>query len=195
MAADQLYIDDDYIEDGHFQVGVEVLWGEKRIIVPRLALELVQTTPSVVYNLDLNEFRNTLKGLEDDDAGMPFPQTHRHNTTVVLSGITFARVIEIINDYTIEFEDGQYAVNLVGANSNVADRVIVNQVSVRAANSAGLVELTVEPTTPPSTITVEEIVAALLAAATTTPIAANVKQINSTPVDGAGVPGDEWGPA
>jgi capsular polysaccharide biosynthesis protein len=30
---------------------------------------------------------------------------------------------------------------LVGANSNVADRVIVNQVSVRAANSAGLIEV------------------------------------------------------
>lgn len=139
MAVDQLYIDEDYIDDGHFQVGVEILWGERRIIIPRLAMELVQTTPSVVYNLDLNEFRNTLKGLEDDEAGMPFPQTHRHNTTVVLSGITFARVIEIINNYTVEFEDGQYAVNLVGANSNVADRVVVNQVSVRASNSAGLI--------------------------------------------------------
>jgi len=50
-----------------------------------------------------------------------------------------ARVVEIINDYTITFEDGQYAVNLVGANSNVADRVNVNQVSVRASNSAGLI--------------------------------------------------------
>jgi hypothetical protein len=49
-------------------------------------------------------------------------------------------VIEIINDYTVTFEDGQYAVNLVGANSNIADRVNVNQVSVRAANSAGLVQ-------------------------------------------------------
>lgn len=38
------------------------------------------------------------------------------------------------------FEDGQYAVNLIGANSNIADRVNVNQVSVRSANSAGLVQ-------------------------------------------------------
>ena len=62
-----------------------------------------------------------------------------HNTTVTVGGVTLARVIEIINDYVVEFEDGQYAVNLIGANSNVADRTVVNQVSVRAANSAGLV--------------------------------------------------------
>jgi hypothetical protein len=57
---------------------------------------------------------------------------------VSLGGLTYARVIEIINGYTITFEDGQYAVNLVGANSNVGDCVNVNQVSVRSANSAGL---------------------------------------------------------
>ena len=47
----------------------------------------------------------------------------------------------MINGYTVTFEDGQYAVNLVGANSNVGDRVNVNQVSVRSANSAGLQDL------------------------------------------------------
>ncbi|MCH8285954.1 hypothetical protein IIB79_05420, partial [candidate division KSB1 bacterium] len=52
-----------------------------------------------------------------------------------------ARVIEIINNYVIEFEylGTVYAVNLVGANSNIADRLILNEVSVRSANSAGLV--------------------------------------------------------
>ena len=53
--------------------------------------------------------------------------------------MTLARTVEIINGYTVTFEDGQYAVNLVGANSNVGDVVNVNQVSVRSANSAGLV--------------------------------------------------------
>jgi hypothetical protein len=48
--------------------------------------------------------------------------------------------VVIVNGYTITYEDGQYAVNLVGANSNVADNVNVNQVSVRSANSAGLVQ-------------------------------------------------------
>lgn len=141
MAVDQLYIDEDYIEDGHFQTGVEIVWGERRVLVPVLALTLVQSTPTTIYNLDLNEFRMALKALEASEVGAPYPDTHRHNTIVTLGGVTFARLIEVINDYVVEFEDGNYAVNLVGANSNVADRVVVNQVSVRSANSAGLVQI------------------------------------------------------
>ncbi|MDH3930309.1 MAG: hypothetical protein OEV22_20455, partial [Deltaproteobacteria bacterium] len=70
---------------------------------------------------------------------MPNLVTHRHNTEVLLGGIVYARVVEIISGYTITFEDGQYAVNLTGANSNIGDVVNVNQVSVRSANAAGLI--------------------------------------------------------
>lgn len=138
---DYLYIDEDYIDDGHFQTGVEIVWGERRVIVPRLVLTLVQTNPTTIYNLDLNTFRLALKALEASEVGMAYPDTNRHNTIVTLGGVTFARLIEMINDYVVEFEDGGYAVNLVGANSNVGDRVVVNQVSVRSANSAGLIEV------------------------------------------------------
>ena len=117
---------------------ISIDWGTRVITIPKDDLTLVQSTPNVIYNMDLNWFRLQLKDLEDSEAGMCFPNTHNHNTEVVLSGLTYARVIEIINGYTITFEDGQYAVNLVGANSNVADMVNVNQVSVRSANSAGL---------------------------------------------------------
>lgn len=102
-------------------------------------MTLVQSTPFEIRELDLDTFRLALKNLEDSEEGICFPDTHRHNTEVSLAGIILARVIEIINDYTITFEDGQYAVNLVGANSNVADKVNLNQVSVRASNSAGLI--------------------------------------------------------
>jgi hypothetical protein len=121
-------------------MSVTINWGTRRIYVPKSFMTLVQTVPFEIYNLDLNDFRLALKSLEDSADGMIFPDTHRHNTTVILGGVTFARLIEIINDYTIEFENGNYAVNLVGANSNVADKSILNQVSIRAANSAGLVE-------------------------------------------------------
>ena len=92
-----------------------------------------------IYELNINTFRLKLKDLEDDEAGMPFLMTHRHNTEVTVAGITLPRVVEMINGYTVTFEDGQYAVNLVGANSNVADVVNVNQVSIRPQNSAGLI--------------------------------------------------------
>ena len=58
---------------------------------------------------------------------------------MTLGGLTLSRVVEIIAPYTITFEDGQYAVNLVGANNNIADKTNVNQVSVRSSNSAGMV--------------------------------------------------------
>lgn len=122
-------------------MAISVDWGQRIINVPRADMTLLQSMPTEIRQLNLNTFRLTLKDLEDDAAGMPFPDTHRHNTTVEVGGVILARVVEIINGYTVTFEDGQYAVNLVGANSNVGDVVNVNQVSVRSANSAGLQDL------------------------------------------------------
>jgi len=51
-------------------------------------------------------------------------------------------MVLILNGYTITFENGQYAVNIKGANSNIADVLNVNQVSVRSFNAAGLITLT-----------------------------------------------------
>lgn len=119
-------------------MAITIDWGTKVINIPKADTQLVQSSPTEIRSLDLNTFRLTLKDLEDDPDGMAFPTTHNHNPPVTVGGVTLARVVEIINGYTITFEDGQYAVNLVGANSNVADVVNVNQVSVRSANSAGL---------------------------------------------------------
>lgn len=121
-------------------MAITVDWANKIINIPKADLTLVQTNPTEIRSMDINWFRLTLKDLEDDfNQGMPFLDTHRHNTEVSVGGVTLARVVEIINGYTVTFEDGQYAVNLYGANSNVGDVVNVNQVSVRSANSAGLV--------------------------------------------------------
>lgn len=136
----QLYVDDGYFEPRDYaQVGITVYWAQKVIFVPRSELTLLQTFPTEIRQLDLSDFRLALKDLEDEAEGMIFPDTHRRNAPVTVGGVTLAQVVEIINDYTVTFEDGQYAVNIIGGNSNVADRVNVNQVSVRAANSAGLV--------------------------------------------------------
>lgn len=121
-------------------MAISIDWGQKIINIPRADMTLVQSTPTEIRELDLNVFRLDLKALEAGDTGMAYPITHNHVQPIAVGGVTLARVIEIVNDYTITFEDGQYAVNLTGANSNVGDRVNVNQVSVRSANSAGLVQ-------------------------------------------------------
>jgi hypothetical protein len=115
---------------------ITVNWATKVISVPQADL---LSLGGGVYQLDVDELRLSLKDIEDSEEGINFADTHRHNTEVTLGGVTLARVVEIINGYTITFEDGQYAVKLVGANNNVADVTNVNQVSVRSNNSAGLI--------------------------------------------------------
>ena len=120
-------------------MAISINWATKVINVPQAYLE---NLGGGVYELNVDTFRLDLKDIEDDSEGMPFTNTHIHNTEVTLGGVTFARVFEIIAPYTVTFEDGQYAVNLVGANNNISDKTNVNQVSVRANNSAGLVTVT-----------------------------------------------------
>lgn len=119
---------------------ISIAWATGVITVPQSFLTHLGGT---TYELDLDTFRLALKDLEDDEAGMPWPKTHNHNTEVTLAGITFARSIEIIPPYTVEFEDGVYGVNLVGANSNIPDVLVRNSVSVNTQNSAGLIVTTV----------------------------------------------------
>lgn len=120
-------------------MAINIAWPTGVITVPRADMNLVQTNPFEVRELDLEAFREELRAAEDDAAGMPWPKTHNHNTTVTLSGTTYARVIEIINGYTVTFEDGSYAVNAIGANSNIADVLNLNAVQLRTQNSAGLI--------------------------------------------------------
>jgi len=118
-------------------MAISIDWGTKVISVPKADLTFVS---GVIYELNLFTFHLWLKDKEDDEAGITFLDTHKHTPPVTVSGVTIARVVEIINGYTVTFEDGQYAVNLVGANSNVADVTNVNQVSIRPFNSAGLTQ-------------------------------------------------------
>jgi hypothetical protein len=117
-------------------MAISIDWLTKVIFVPQSFLTPLSGN---LYELDTNTFRLALKDIEDGE-GIPFLDTHRHNTVVNLGGIGYARTIEIINGYTITFEDGQYAVNLVGSNNNIADVTNVNQVSIRPNNSAGLIQ-------------------------------------------------------
>jgi len=117
-------------------VAISVAWATKIINVPQAYLT---DLGGGVYELDVNQFRLDLKALEADVNGITFVDTHQHNPPVTVGGVTLARVVEIINGYTVTFEDGQYAVNLVGANNNIQDVSNVNQVSVRPSNTAGMV--------------------------------------------------------
>jgi len=113
-------------------------WGNKIINIYKSDMVQIQATPSEIWQLDIPEFKKILGDNLDDELGMSYPNIFNHYPEVTVGGTTLAKVIEILEPYTVTFEDGQYAVNLVGANSNIGDRVNVNQVSVRSSNSAGM---------------------------------------------------------
>jgi hypothetical protein len=115
-------------------------WSTKRITIPQSDLTLVS---GVLYELDVNTFRLDLKDIEDSEEGIVFSSTHQHNTEVTIAGVTYARTFEIINGYTVEFEDtgSAYTVRCVGANHNISDVFIpgTSEVSLIIGNSAGLI--------------------------------------------------------
>ena len=116
---------------------ITVDWPNKVVEIPRNDMPLVQSNPIEIRSLDLQQLHLTLRALEAGD-GIDYPHTHDYVLPFDVGGTSLAPVLAMINDYTVRFEDGQYAVNLIGANSNVGDVVNINQVSVRSSNSAGL---------------------------------------------------------
>lgn len=122
-------------------MAITINFSTKVITVLKTDMTLIQSTPTEIRQLSIDQFRLDLRDIEDSFSGIAFDDTHLRNPSVTVGGVILASVIEMINNYTVTFEDGQYAVNLAGANSNIADVVNVNQVSVRSANSAGLQDL------------------------------------------------------
>ena len=110
------------------------------IFVPKSYLILDSGT---FYKMDTDKFRLDLREVEATFGGMPFTKTHNHNTEVVVAGTTYARAVEIISPYSVEFEDGQYTVQLEGSNNNIWDVgggiLVQNQVQVIPTNAAGLI--------------------------------------------------------
>jgi hypothetical protein len=123
-------------------VAITVDWPTKVISIPQSDLTLIS---GALYEADTEAIRLSLHSLSASEDGLPFQRIFNHNTAVTVAGTTFARTIEIINGYSIEFEDGQYSVRLVGSNNNLFDVengiLVQNQVQVIPTNSAGLISV------------------------------------------------------
>ena len=121
-------------------MAISVNVGTKIISIPQSYLTLVS---GIQYTLDTNQLRLDLRDWEDSEEGIIADKTHIHKTKSVLSGVTYARIFEIINGYTVEFEDtgSHYTVICQGTNHNLADVMVLNAVNLIIGNSAGLIEV------------------------------------------------------
>jgi len=111
------------------------------IDVPQADLLLISGS---LYELDTDQFRKDLNSIDDSEEGIVFDKTHLHNTAVTVAGTTFARTVEILSPYSVQFTpDSQYSVRLVGSNNNIFDVenaiLVQNQVQLISNNSAGLI--------------------------------------------------------
>lgn len=175
-------------------MAISINWGTKVISVP--LADLTYVSPGL-YELNVEDFRLWLKDIEDSEEGIAFPDTHRRNAPVTLSGTTYAQTFEILPPYTVTFENGSYRVRVTGGNHNIADRMNPNSVSIEIGNSAGLIAVDTGGGGGGGP-TAGEIAAAVwsyVQRGLTQRVDADVQAINGVEVGGAGVPGNEWGPA
>jgi len=111
------------------------------INIPKSYTQFVSTDPVTgleTRQMNLTQFAQDLGDLQDDPEGAWAVTAYEYTAPVSVGGVQLAPVVVITSAYVVQFEDLQYAVNLTGANTNIQDVTIVNQVSIRPNNSAGL---------------------------------------------------------
>jgi len=121
-------------------MALTVDYATKIFTILKADMTLLQSIPTVIYELDLVALRAEMKALTDNEIGISYDDSHEWFPSQTVGGVQLAPVFVMINGYTVTFEDGQHAVNFRGANTNLQDVVNVNQVSIRPSNSAGLVQ-------------------------------------------------------
>jgi len=126
-------------------VAISIDFATKVITVPKADLTLVSGT---LFELPTEtKFRADVNALMDDEIGIVFDDPISHTTETTIVGTTFARFIELINGYSITFENLAYSVRMIESNNNLfdVDGGILNasgNVTVVGQNSAGLISVT-----------------------------------------------------
>jgi hypothetical protein len=73
-------------------MAININWNTFVINIPKADTLLIQSSPTEIRELNLNNFRLTLKDLEDDEDGMSFLKTHNHNPPVTVSGVELEKM-------------------------------------------------------------------------------------------------------
>ena len=110
------------------------------INVPKSDTQFVETNVNTgleVRQIDITIFGKLLADIQDNAPDVWAPTAYSYTQPADIGGTQLAPVLLILAPYTVTFEDDQYAINIVGGNTNLPDFTNVNQVSIRPNNSAG----------------------------------------------------------
>jgi len=131
--------------------------GTRVITVPKADLTFVSGT---LYTLNTESFRLEMNALIASANYIWLPDYAIRNAPVTVSGTTFAQTLEMINNFSVTFDDSggtdQYSVQLEGSNNNLFDiqSGVLNQnlIQVIPTNSAGLIQIQVGSGVTPSDV-------------------------------------------
>lgn len=148
-------------------MAITVDWITKTFSVPQADLTLVSGT---LFDLNTEtQFRQPVNAIMAGEEGIVFEDPMRHFTQVTISGVTYARLIEVINGYNVTFTPNtQWTARLQGSNNNIFDVqggvLNQNQVQVIPNNSAGLINADISEQTVEGTRTVRGALRLILSA-------------------------------
>jgi len=123
-------------------MAITVNWPTKAVLIPQTDCTWVSGT---FYTFDTDYFYDQIRALEASLEGLPFQRVMDHNPTYTVAGTEYARKVEVINNYTVEFEEtsAPWSVQLEGSNNNLWDIgggvLVQNWVQVIPTNAAGLI--------------------------------------------------------
>lgn len=110
-------------------------WNTKVITVPKSELTLVTGTR---YTITVEYWWQLLREANYDAIGVVFDTMYNS----IAPTTSTPRIVEVINGYTAQFEDGLYSVEFINGNTNFRDIEIKNLVSVGTNNTTGFIDPT-----------------------------------------------------
>lgn len=145
--------------------------------------KIVDSTASI---LDLPAFKDTIRDLEDDATGIQYPGVISYRR-IDIGGGAYFHAVDLINGYQLRFT-GAGPFRVVG---NLSGTIVNTGVQIERETSAAFATTAVGG----SGYSLEQIAQAVMAEIAAGVVPADVKRVNGVTLTGAGVPGDEWGPA
>jgi len=110
-------------------------WSTKVITVPKTELTHVSGTH---HTITVDYWWQLLREANYNAEGMVFDTMYNS----IAPTASTPRIVEVINGYTVQFENGLYSVEFINGNTNFRDVEIKNMVSVGTNNTTGFIDPT-----------------------------------------------------